>query len=316
MGVTVVVPFFNEEEGIMTFCTRIDQYVSKVTFPVELVFVNDGSTDRTVNVIENFDFREVDSVKVISFTRNYGSQAAIRAGILHSKYDICTWISVDLQEPLDLISLSYNEIMENKVNIVYIEKDEIDVNPISRFFSKQYNYLMRRYAIKDYPSGGIGALVFDRKVKDFLNGNVEINSAIVLQLLNSGFRNKIFSLKFNAREMGHSKWTFSKKLKILIDSFVSFSYMPIRMVSSIGIAIFFIGLLIALLTLINKFIHPNVPVGYSTIVGVVTMGFGVTNISLGIIAEYLWRTFDVSRHQVPFIISEEIVIKEYEEKNH
>lgn len=312
-GVSVVVPFFNEEDGIIDFCEKFDSFARDMNFDTEIIFVNDGSTDSTVQKMKMFSFKNVKSVVLLNFTRNFGSQAAIRAGISKAKYDICTWISVDLQEPMELIPISYEKLQSKNIDIVYIEKEEIDVNPISRFMSKQYNKLMRKYAIKNYPSGGIGALVFDKKVKDYLNEHIEINSAIVLQLLNAGFKNEIVSMKFFAREKGQSKWTLSKKIKIFIDSFVSFSYAPIRLVSSAGILIFFIGLVIAVATVINKLMHPLVNAGYTTIVSVVAMGFGITNISIGIIAEYLWRTFDVSRHQVPFVISEEEKIVETKE---
>ena len=168
---------------------------------------------------------------------------------------------------------------------------------------------MRKFAIKNYPQAGIGAVVFNRKVKDNLNSYTGTNSVIVLQLLDMGYRQLYIPMKFGAREVGKSKWSFTKKIKVVIDSFVSFSYMPIRMVSLTGILIFFIGLIIALVTIINRLINPMVMVGYSTIVSVLAMGFGITNISIGIIAEYLWRTFDVSRKKPAFVVSEIIDIK-------
>ncbi len=305
-GMSVIVPFLNEEESIVAFCDAFDNYVEEISFPVELIFVDDGSTDNTDILLKSYSFKSVKEAKVIHFTRSFGAQAAIRAGILNAQYNICTWISVDLQEPLDMIPISYEKIISGLVDIIYIEKEEIAVSPLSRFFSKRYNSLMRKYAIKNYPSGGIGAVVFNEKVRNYLNSNIEINSAIVLQLLNAGFRYELIPMKFLARRAGNSKWTFSKKIKIFIDSFVSFSYMPIRVVSIVGIIMFLGGLVIALATIVNKLLHPLVPVGYSTIVSALAVGFGITNISLGIVAEYLWRTFDVSRHQEPFIISNEV----------
>ncbi len=309
-GVSVVAPFLNEEEGILHFCETFDIFAKGVSFPIELIFVDDGSVDQTLSILLNYKFEFVSEVRVVKFSRNFGFQSAVRAGFAKAKYSICTWVSIDLQEPLDMISVSYKKIMSKQVDIVFIEKESIDVGIISRLCSKIYYRLMQRYAIKDYPQVGVGGVVFNSKVKDYININLESNSAILLQLLNAGFIQEYIPMEFSARETGQSKWTFSKKLKIFIDSFVSFSYMPIRMVSSVGIIIFLIGFFFALVTIINRFVHPSVAVGYSTIVSVLAIGFGVTNISLGIIAEYLWRIFDVSKHQVPFIISEEVVIKE------
>jgi len=126
----------------------------------------------------------------------------------------------------------------------------------------------------------------------------------MLQIMDAGFKYATISLDFNERSAGVSKWTLSKKIKLFIDSFVAFSFMPIRLVSMIGIIIFFIGILIGIFTIINKFINPSVPIGYSTLASIMALGFGVTNISLGIIAEYLWRAYDAARKRPVFIVSE------------
>ena len=111
------------------------------------------------------------------------------------------------------------------------------------------------------------------------------------------------SLDYKERSIGISKWTLAKKIKLLIDSFVAFSYMPIRLVSLLGIAMFILGIVIGIVTMINKMCNPEVPIGYSTIISIMAIGFGITNISLGIIAEYLWRAYDASRKRPAFIIS-------------
>lgn len=314
-GVSVVVPFLNEEDGILFFCKTLDEYAKSVDFPIELIFVDDGSVDQTLSILLTYQFEYISDVTLIKFSKNFGFQSAVRAGFLKAKFSVSTWMSVDLQEPLDMISVSYRKIMSERVDVVFIEKESIDVSFISRSCSKVYYWLMKTYAIRNYPQVGVGGVAFNSIVREYLNSNIESNSAVLLQLMDAGFKQEYIPMEFSAREMGQSKWTFSKKLKILIDSFVSFSYAPIRMVSSIGIFIFAIGFIIALVTVINKYIHQSVTVGYSTIVSVLAMGFGITNISLGIIAEYLWRTFDVAKHKVPFIISEEVVIKENEESD-
>lgn len=315
-GVSVVVPFLNEEDGILIFCKTFDDFVKQLNFPIELILVDDGSTDNTLNLILSYVFTNVNEVKVIRFTRNFGFQAAVRAGILKAKYDICTWISVDLQEPLELIPCSYKKLLLKQVDIVYVEKERIVVNPISRSFSKIFYLLMKKYAIKNYPQKGIGAVLFNRKVIDYLNDNIETNSAILLQLLDAGFHYCSIPMQFSARECGKSRWTLSKKIKIFIDSFVSFSYMPIRLVSLLGVFMLIIGLVTGIITVYNKLSNPFILAGYSTIVSVLALGFGITNISLGIIAEYLWRTLEVSRQRPAFIISEEIVIRDEENDGH
>ncbi len=310
-GMSIVVPFLNECDGIVQFCNTLDKYAEKIKFNLELVFVDDGSDDNTGQIIKNHKFKNIINVKLVTLSKNYGSHAAIRAGITCATYDICTWMGSDLQEPIEFIEKSYEKIIEG-YDAVYIEKKTIKISCISRFFSKAYSYMMRKYAVDNYSLNGVSNIVFNKKIKDLLNQNIENNSSIILQIMNMGFKYYSFEMNYNARNAGTSKWTLSKKIKVFIDSFVAFSFMPIRFVSLVGILIFFIGLILGVSIIINKITSPNVPIGYSTLASIMALGFGITNISLGIIAEYLWRTYDAARKRPVFIISEVDQIKSVE----
>lgn len=134
----------------------------------------------------------------------------------------------------------------------------------------------------------------------------------MLQIMDAGYKSIIVSLDYKERLAGVSKWTLSKKIKLFIDSFVAFSFMPIRLVSIIGILMFLSGTIIGIWTIINRLISPSVPIGYSTLTSIMALGFGITNISLGIIAEYLWRAYDAARKRPAFIISEVIDVMNQE----
>ena len=306
-GISVIVPFLNEESAIPIFCETMDKYVLTLDFPVEIVFVNDGSTDGSIDKIKDYIFSGVSYVKLVSLSRNFGSHAAIRAGIINAKFDICTWIGADLQDPLDVIKIGYEKI-KNGLNAVYFEKKTVKVSRVNRLFSKIYSYLMRKFAVSSYSSDGISTIVFGKEIRNYLNDNIEGNSSIILQIMNAGFKYDIVKLDYNERSAGKSKWTLSKKIKLFIDSFVSFSFMPIRFVSIVGIIVFLIGLTIGVIAIINKLVNHDVPIGYATIVSSIALGFGITNISLGVIAEYLWRTYDEARRRPVFIVSDIIYL--------
>lgn len=310
-GISVIVPFLNEEAGILKFCDAIDEYAEKLDFSLELIFVDDGSTDSSVKILKQYNFQNIKQVKLVEFSKNFGSHAAIRAGLQCASYEISTWLGSDLQEPLELLEMSYKKICEG-YNAVYIEKKSIKVSKANRMFSRIYSWMMRKYAVESYCSGGISTIVFDVKVRKYLNENMEANSSIMLQTMDAGFKSTVLSMDFRERSAGVSKWTLSKKIKLFIDSFVAFSFAPIRLVSIVGVLIFCIGVIIGISTIINKLINPNVPSGYSTLASIMALGFGVTNISLGIIAEYLWRTYDAARKRPVFIISDVTSIKESE----
>ena len=310
-GISVVVPFLNEEEGIRLFCETADEYAGGLDFPVELVFVNDGSTDRSAEILAEYSFRNIEQAQLVNLSKNFGSHAAIRAGLTRAKHDICTWIGCDLQEPQELIPAAMEKLQDG-YDVVYIEKESIVVSKANRMFSKMYSWLMKKFAVSNYSSGGISTIVFNRKIKDYLNANIENNSSIMLQIMDAGFREITIPMHFHERSAGVSKWTLKKKIKLLIDSFVAFSFAPIRLVTIIGIALFALGILLGLITIINKIVNPAVPGGYSTLICILSLGFGVTNISLGIVAEYLWRAYDAARGRPCFIIADSIRLKDGE----
>jgi dolichol-phosphate mannosyltransferase len=117
-----------------------------------------------------------------------------------------------------------------------------------------------------------------------------------------GFKQTSISYKKRERKTGVSKWTISKKIKLFIDSFVAFSYAPIRMVTIVGISMFIIGFLWTIYIVVRTLLYHNLASGWPALVSILMIGFGITNISLGIIAEYLWRTLDASRKRPVFII--------------
>lgn len=303
-GISIIVPFLDEKEGIELFCEQLDQYCKDSKRDVELVFVDDGSTDGTGDILCRYRFGHVKNVQLVTLSKNFGSHAAIRAGVEYASMDICTWMGSDLQEPIEFIEMSCKKIEEG-YDAVYVEKNSINISSLDRGFSKMYSALMRRYAVKNYSSGGISNIVFNKKVIELLRENPEGNSSIMLQIMDAGFKNTTISLDYKERATGRSKWTLSKKIKLFIDSFVSFSFMPIRLVTIVGMILFFLGLLFGIISVVNKICNPDLPIaGYPTLACLISVGFGITNISLGIIAEYLWRAYDAARKRPVYIVSE------------
>jgi dolichol-phosphate mannosyltransferase len=167
---------------------------------------------------------------------------------------------------------------------------------------------MKKFASSLYPENGFDIVMFNEKVKDELNNSIQANSSIFLQILTLGFnQTEIFYEKVE-RKIGKSKWSVKKKIKLFIDSFVAFSYAPIRLVSLTGILFFISGFIWTIYILIRKIMINDLAEGWPALTSILLLGFGITNISLGIIAEYLWRTLDESRKRPVFTIQEIINI--------
>ena len=300
--ITIIVPFLNEEDNIERLGRELLLFTEgKPGISFEIILVNDGSTDSSVNTIKGTKFPE--HTRLISFSQNYGSHAALRAGIMHAKGDHITFLYADLQDPIENISVMYSREMQGN-DIVWANRASVQNSFFERQFSKFYSRLMKKYVNKRYPPKGFDVVLFNRKVADAVNKNVEGNSSVFLQILNLGFRQDFVEYQKAARTAGKSKWTFAKKIKLLIDSFVAFSFAPIRLVSFIGIIFFFLGILWTGYIVFRKLVFDDLASGWPALLSILMIGFGITNISLGIIAEYLWRTLDASRKRPVFIIDE------------
>jgi dolichol-phosphate mannosyltransferase len=306
--ISVIIPFLNEEDNIIDLCDTLENFVVEKSFSVEVIFVDDGSTDRSVDILSKYKFKSL-SAKVIKLSRNYGSHAALRAGVSRASGDYCMFFSADLQEPVELISLLYERVIQG-YDMVGVQKGEVRISLFENLFSKLSHVLIKKFAVNMFPVGGINNLMFNNKIKDQLNQNVELNSSIFLQILNMGFKSTMITCDYIERKKGKSKWTFNKKIKIFIDTFVSFSFVPIRLISIIGFLMAFFGFIFALIIAIIRIfnIYP-LSIGWPTLICILMICFGVTNISLGVIAEYLWRTLDASRGRPLYIINEEKDLK-------
>ena len=299
--ISVIIPFLNEEDNLPLMAAALEEYIPTLGVPVEVVFVDDGSTDGSCEWLRNAEFRNF-TAKLVRFSRN--SHPAVRAGFMNASAPNCVWLGADLQEPLEIIGEGYKRIREG-YDLVLVQKNQVQVSKSEETFSRIYSAMIRKWAIPGYPEKGVNTIFFNEKVKNALNANPELNSSVVLQVISLGFKQTILNMNYKEREHGHSKWTFGKKLKLLIDSFVSFSFFPIRMVSVLGFVFAFAGALMALDLIIVKIFNIRpVTLGWPTLISVLMLGFGITNISLGIIAEYLWRTLDAARARPVFIIDE------------
>ena len=307
--ISVVIPFLNEEDNLPLITAALEEYVPTLGVPVEVVFVNDGSTDGSREWLEQAEFKNY-TVKLVNFSRNFGSHAAVRAGFMNASADNCVWLGADMQEPLEIIGKGYQLVKEG-YDLVLVQKNQVKVSKSEETFSRLYSAMIRKWAIPGYPEKGVNTIFFNKKVKDNLNANPELNSSVVLQVISLGFKQTVINMNYNERAKGQSKWTFAKKLKLLIDSFAAFSFFPIRMVSVIGFIFAFIGALMALdLVIVKIFNIRPVTLGWPTLISVLMLGFGITNISLGVIAEYLWRTLDAARNRPVYIIESVETIKE------
>lgn len=301
--VTVIIPVYNEYEGIPFLVRSLNEFFDRHSqLKGEVLFVNDGSGDRSGQRLTELR-HETYQARIIHLSRNFGSHAALRAGIAHASGDLICFNYADLQDPLELIPVMADHMGAGH-DIIWAHRESTPSSGAERIFSGLYARLMRKFAFANFPEKGFDIVMFNRKVAAQVNRNVEANSSIFLQILGLGFRQSAITYQKKERQLGASKWTLSKKMKLFIDSFVAFSFAPIRLVSLLGIAMFVLGIGWTVYIICRKLIFDDLASGWPAMISILMVGFGLTNISLGVLAEYLWRTLDASRNRPVYVVDE------------
>ena len=267
----------------------------------EYIFIDDGSGDNTYKVLLELKQQHPDKIKLIKLTRNYGSYNAIAAGLQHATGDCTVILSADLQDPPELIHAMYRYwkdgfplVIGNRID----RKDPLLSKMLANFFHK----LMRKYAVPNSPAGGFDFLLFDSKIRKKIVELDEINTNIFYLMVHLGYPYVTIPYARKQRDIGTSRWTLNKRLKLFIDSFVAFSFFPVRLISFAGITLGFLALCYTLFVIIARLAGWIDVQGYTTImIAVLSIG-AFQMIGLGVLGEYLWRTLDATRKRPSFII--------------
>jgi dolichol-phosphate mannosyltransferase len=307
--ISIISPFLNESGNIENYVNSLNNFFVSKPYSAEIILVDDGSTDNSIELLQSQKFGDYE-IKIIKLSKNFGAQAAVRAGVRHATGDFITFLPADLQDPLDLIDMSLDIVNQKQADIVYAFRKTTNNSFLESVFSQFYAYLMKKFVSSKFPGKGFDIVFFNRKVKDNLDQNIELNSSIQLQIFTLGYKSENVYYDKAERKVGKSKWTFSKKIKLFIDSFVAFSFAPIRLVSMVGISFFILGSIWTIYIILRKILFDDLAAGWPALMSILMVGFGITNISLGIIAEYLWRTLDASRKRPLFIVDEIIDLKQ------
>ena len=303
MKVSLIIPVYYNEANLRPLYADIkEKFIDKIDYDYEIIMVNDGSKDNSYQVICELAEEDPD-IRPISLSRNFGSHAACLCGLSNATGDCAVIKAADLQEPTELL-LEMVESWKAGNNVVLACREERDESKAQVGFANLYYWMVRKTSLPNMPKNGFDIYLLDRKVIDVIDKLDEKNSAITGQILWSGFRTGIVYYKRQAREIGTSKWTLKKKIRLVSDTLFSFSTLPIRVLEIVGVISFLIGIIWSIVVLVAK-LTGNIPVsGYSTLIIFDIISFGIIMLSMGILGEYLWRSFDASRNRPPYIIED------------
>jgi polyisoprenyl-phosphate glycosyltransferase len=307
MLISVVVPAYNEEENIPLFYDEIVRVMSQTSYDWEVIFVNDGSRDRSAEVLEAFHQRD-SRIHYLNLSRNFGAYPAINAGLLYAKGDGVVCITCDLQDPPELI-LQFIPHWEKGADIVWgVRADRADPG-LKSFYANAFYWIVRKVIWPDFPSGGMDFGLFDQRVIKLYNSLAPRNTIPFFAIYNMGFRQAQIPYSRRERKHGQSNWGLLRRIKAAIDVLVDFSYVPIRAISILGYFVSFFSFTYALIVLINRLFFDIGGSGWPSTIIILALLGGVQMLAMGILGEYLWRVaeqvrgaprfFIMSRHGIP-----------------
>ncbi|MDB9507363.1 MAG: glycosyltransferase family 2 protein [Microcystis aeruginosa BS13-02] len=301
---SLIIPIYNEEETILELYRRVSDVMDSLDDSVELILINDGSRDRSLNLMRELQARDA-RVCYISLARNFGHQAAVTAGLNFARGQVIVVLDADLQDPPELIPKMI-ESWQAGYHVVYAQRTKRKKESwFKRLTAYVFYRLLRQLADVDIPADTGDFCLMDRQVVEVLNSMPERNRYIRGLRAWIGFRQTAVKFERDPRFAGEVKYTFKKSLALAINSLVSFSKIPLRLSTYLGLFSALIALLMALLVLYWRLHQPESPVtGLATILIAVFFLGSVQLISIGILGEYIGRIYEEVKGRPAYTIAE------------
>jgi undecaprenyl-phosphate 4-deoxy-4-formamido-L-arabinose transferase len=303
--VSVLIPVLNEQESLEELQTRLHKTMQSIGKPYEIIYINDGSTDRTQMMLEDFHNR-YEEVKAIEFNRNYGQHMALFAGFEACKGEVIITIDADLQNPPEEIPKLVAKMEEGYEVVGTYRKNRKDsiFRTLPSFIVNKITARLVGVKLKDY---GCMLRAYKRSIIDYINMCPE-SSSFIPALANT-FAKQIVEIEVEhaERKRGTSKYSPFKLLRLNFDLMTNFSLLPIQFIGVLGIVIAVLGLLFALFLIARRLIVGPEVEGTFTLFGILFFFIGVQIFALGIIGEYIGRIFQEVRRRPRFIIKKELM---------
>lgn len=302
---SIIIPCYYNEANIPV--TAVELTENEKNFPAglefEYVMVDDGSKDNTIQALKNFKAQYPEKVKIVKLSGNFGSYNAIQAGMKYATGDCNVVIAADLQDPPELIAKMY-DYWQKGFKLVLANREDREDSFFTRTFAVWYQRMIKKYALPNLPKGGFDFCLFDKQLSEQIvkmnEGNT--NSLYLLTWLNYDYACIPYTRR--KRQIGKSRWTLKKKIKLFIDSFVSFSYVPLRMITIGGIVLGICALAYGIFVIVAKLTGLISLQGWTTMMVVFLFVSAFQMLGIGIIGEYLWRTLEAARKRPPYVVDE------------
>lgn len=306
---SIVVPVYNEELVIKESYKRLKEVMDSCNESYEIIFINDGSRDKTVEIIEEICSRD-ENIKLLNFSRNFGHQVAVTAGMDYASGEAIVIIDADLQDPPQVILRMIDKWKEG-YEVVYGKRFKRKGETFfKKFTAKTYYRLLRRLSTIEIPVDTGDFRLIDRKVCNVLKAMPEKNRYVRGLVSWVGFKQIAVEYERDERFAGETKYPLKKMLKLSSDGITSFSHKPLKLSIYFGLLMSSLSFIAILLVLFEKLFTDYTVPGWASIIIISLLFNGVTLTMLGIIGEYIGRIYDEVKGRPQYIVGDKIGFKD------
>ena len=305
---SVIIPCYNEAENIRDFYTELFKnkaFFEEKELDVELLYIDDGSKDRTVEEIKKLR-QEDERVHLISFSRNFGKEAGIYAGLQKAKGDFVVMMDVDLQDPPALLPEMYGYLEQGYDSVATRRVTRKGEPPIRSFFARMFYRIMNKISRTEIVDGARDYRLMTRQVVDAILSMSEYNRFSKGIFGWVGYETKWIEFENVERNKGETKWSFWKLFLYSLEGITAFSTAPLAVASIMGVLFCFLAFLLIIVTIIRKVAFGDPTSGWPSLVCIISLISGVQLFCLGIVGQYLSKTYMEVKRRPIYLVKEEL----------
>ncbi len=303
MDISIVVPVLNEEKNLLLLHERLVNVVKTISNDYEIIFVNDGSKDNSLAIIKKLA-AQFSQIKYIDFSKNFGHQLAVFAGLESAQGNAIVIIDADLQDPPELIKKLYHKMQED-FDVVYAQREKrAGESWLKLMTAKLFYRFINRLSDVTIPLDTGDYRIISKKIRDIIVAMPEHNKFLRGQIAWTGFNQTSILYTRDERYAGKTNFTYSKMFSFAFDGITAFSNLPLKLATYMGFLVSLVSFVVIIYTLYQKYINGNVVQGWSSLMVSILFIGGVQLICLGIIGEYLGRIMDNVKQRPLYIVRE------------
>ena len=304
MKISLIIPCYNEEKAIPIFYKETLAVLSNLQYDYELLFIDDGSKDKTLEIIKRLS-KENNNIKYISFSRNFGKEAAMYAGFCNAKGDYVAVMDADMQDPPSLLPKMIELLAGGEYDSVATRRvTRKGEPPVRSWFAKMFYKIINKFSDADIVDGARDFRLMKRDMVDAIVAMSESNRFSKGIFGWIGFRTYWLPYENIERVAGETKWNFWKLFKYAIDGIINFSQAPLSLASCFGIIMTIISFLIMLIIIIKKVLLGDPVAGWASTICFILFIGGIQLFCIGVIGQYIAKTYTETKHRPHYIISE------------